>query len=318
VTLLHDPAFQHLILGVLGLLVVATVVGRVLARMVKDRSGRETVANLNARVAAWWVMTTIFAIAVLTGGIGSILLFAILSFLALREFITLTPTTSGDHQALFWAFFVITPIQYLLVGLKSYGLFSIFIPVYAFLGLAIRAVLSGDPRRFLERAATIQWALMICVYCLSYAPALLDLQLPGFEHQGAKLLLFLAIVVQISDVAQYSFGKLFGRHRISPRVSPNKTWEGLIGGGLVATGLGAGIYWATPFSWWQAGGLALVIVLMGFGGGLVMSAVKRDRGVKDFGALIPGHGGILDRIDSLTFAAPVFFYVTLFLLPGGF
>ena len=316
-SLFHDLAFQRLVGGVLAVLVAATLVGQVLARTVAGAAGRETVANLNARIAAWWLMTGVFTVAVLTGGVGSIVLFGILSFLALREFITLAPTGRGDHMVLFWAFFVVTPAQYLLVAFKLYGLFSIFIPVYAFLGLAIRGVLSGETNRFLERAASIQWALMICVYSLSYAPALIDLELPHFLHQGAKLLLFLVIVVQFSDVAQYTFGKLFGRHRISPRVSPNKTWEGLVGGGLVATALGTGIFWATPFAWWQAGSLALLIVVMGFGGGLVMSAVKRDRGVKDFGALIPGHGGILDRMDSLTFAAPVFFQVTRFLFLGG-
>ncbi|MBO0687705.1 MAG: phosphatidate cytidylyltransferase, partial [Candidatus Dormibacteraeota bacterium] len=262
-----------------------------------------------SRIKAWWVMCAVFTVALLTDGIGSYVLFALLSFLALREFVTLARTERGDHAALLWAFFVVTPLQYLLVAFKAYGLFTVMIPVYAFLFLAIRIVLSGQTSGFLTRAAEIQWALLICVYSLSYAPALLALNLTGFAGQGPKLLLFLVLVDQFSDVFQYVVGKLFGRHRVAPTVSPNKTWEGFLGGTALAVLLGAGIWWLTPFAAWQAAALALAIALMGFGGGLVMSAVKRDRGVKDFGTMIRGHGGVLDRIDSLTFAAPVFFHL---------
>ena len=247
-----------------------------------------------------------------TGRVGSIVLFALISFLALREFITLTPTNRADHSALVWSFFVVTPVQYFLVGIEWYGFFSIMIPVYAFLLLATRVVLAGDTERFLERTASINWGLMACVYCVSYAPALLLLDVEGYDAGSGKLLLFLVLVVQASDVLQYIWGKLFGRRPIAPSVSPNKTWEGFAGGVACAVLLGTGLWWATPFNPWQAAAMALLIALMGFAGGLVMSAVKRDRGVKDYGAVIPGHGGVLDRIDSLLFAAPIFFHVTRF------
>ena len=175
-------------------------------------------------------MCAVFAVALLTRGVGSVLLFALISFFALREFITLTPTRHGDHRTLLWVFFVVTPIQYWLVWNDWYGLFAIFIPVFAFLLVPTRNALAGDTEHFLERTATIQWALMICVYCVSYAPALLTLEVGGYENEGAKLLLFLVIVVQGSDVAQYIWGKLFGRRRIAPTVSPNKTWEGFAAG----------------------------------------------------------------------------------------
>jgi phosphatidate cytidylyltransferase len=189
---------------------------------------------------------------------------------------------------------------------------TIFIPVYAFLLLPTRMAMTGDTERFLERAAKTQWGLMVCVYCVSYAPALLILDIPGYEHEGQKLLFYLTLVVQISDVLQYVFGKLFGKHKIAPHVSPNKTWEGFVGGIASATLIGAALWWVTPFTPLQSAGFALVITLMGFAGGLVMSAIKRDRGVKDYGALIGGHGGILDRIDSVCFAAPIFFHMTRF------
>jgi phosphatidate cytidylyltransferase len=173
-------------------------------------------------------------------------------------------------------------------------------------------VLAGEYEDFLARNSKIQWGLMICVYFVSYAPALLLLDVPGREGQNGKLLYFLVCVTQLSDVLQYVFGKCLGRHKIAPKISPNKTIEGFIGGVLGAVLIGTGLWWITPFTWWQASLMALVIALMGFFGGLVMSAIKRDRGVKDYGATIPGHGGILDRVDSLCFAAPVFFHVTHF------
>lgn len=300
----------RLVAGVVALLVVATAVGLVLRARVRGESGRATVDNLNARIRAWWVMVAVFGVAVATGGVGSVVLFAIMSFLAMREFMTLAPTGRTDHAALFWAFFVFAPIQYVLVGVHWYGLFAILIPVYAFIAIPTRMAIAGDTTRFLERTATVQWGLMACVYCISYAPALLMLDVPHYAGRGATLLFFLVLVVQLNDVMQYVWGKLFGRHRIAPLVSPNKTWEGFVGGTLTATIVGALLWWATPFTPLVAALMSLLITLAGFAGGLVMSAVKRDRGVKDYGTLIQGHGGVLDRVDSLLFAAPLFFHVT--------
>ncbi|MBL9216168.1 MAG: phosphatidate cytidylyltransferase [Opitutaceae bacterium] len=294
--------------GIVGLLALSSVV----TFLLKRRAGgtpNAVVANLDARVKAWWVMVAVFGVALATGGLGSVILFGLMSFFALREFITLTPTRPGDHRTLFWAFFIITPLQYYLVAMEWYGLFSVLIPVYAFIFVPTRSALAGDSEHFLERTAKIQWALMVCVYCLSHVPALLMLQIPGYEGQNGKLLLFFVLVVQISDVLQYVWGKLFGKHKIAPTISPNKTVEGFWGGVLSASAIGAALWWATPFTWWQAGLFSFLLTLMGFFGGLVMSAIKRDRGVKDYGTLIEGHGGVMDRIDSLCFAAPVFFHL---------
>jgi phosphatidate cytidylyltransferase len=305
-----DAATYWLGGGVLAALALASLLGWILAQRVKGEQGLATVKNLNARIRAWWVMVAVFALALATGGLGSVILFGLTSFLALREFITLTPTRLGDHRTLFWVFFVIVPLQYYLVAIQWYALFSILIPVYAFLFIPIRSAIAGDCDRFLERTAKIQWGLMVCVYCVSHAPALLSLHIPGYEGQNAKLLFYLVLVVQMSDVLQYVWGKTLGRRKIAPTVSPSKTWEGFIGGIASATLLGAALWWATPFTPLQSGGLSLLITLLGFCGGLVMSAIKRDRGVKDYGNLIEGHGGVMDRIDSICFAAPVFFHVT--------
>ena len=305
-----DRGLVWLFGGVLAVLVIATVVGQTLKRTTTSEAGGATVANLNARIWSWWVMSGVFAGALLTGHVGAVVLFALVSFFALREFITLTASRPADHRALFYGFFVGIPLQYYLVAIQWYGLFSVLIPVYAFLYIPTRSALSGDTEHFLARVAEIQWGLMVCVYCVSHAPAVLMLDVPGYAGQNAKLLLFLLVVVQMSDVLQYVWGKLVGRHPIAPRVSPNKTVEGFVGGIASATLLGTALWWVTPFRPWETAVLSLVITLVGFAGGLTMSAIKRDRGVKDFGAVIAGHGGILDRIDSLCFAGPIFFHLT--------
>src|ERR1700733_7113524 len=296
--------------GILVLLLIASLIGALLKKTVKSEKGREVVLNLNARINAWWVMSLIFFIAMATGGIGSVILFGLTSFLALREYITLTPTHRADHRALFSALFIITPLQYVLIAVHNYGLAIIMIPVYAYLFVPIRNLIGGVCHAFFARSAKIQWGLMVCVYFVSYAPALLLLRIPGREGQQGKLLYFLVCVGQMSDVLQYVFGKCFGRHKIAPSISPNKTVEGFIGGVIGAVLIGAGLSWITPFNTWQGALMALAIALMGVYGGLGMSAIKRDRGVKDYGTIIPGHGGIMDRIDSLCFAAPVFFHLT--------
>jgi phosphatidate cytidylyltransferase len=302
-----------LLIGVLALLFIASFIGLLLERTVKGPGGRATVANLNARIKAWWIMVAVFGVAMATGGIGSIVMFFLLSFLAMREFITLAPTARSDHAALFWAFFILAPIQYLLVWAQWYGLFAVLVPVYGFVAITSRMALSGDTEGFLTRTATIQWGVMACVYCMSHAPALLMLgPIPGYTGNGATLLFYLVLVAQLSDVMQYVWGKLFGKTPVAPTVSPSKTWGGFVGGTLTAIAVGTALYWATPFTPLAAAAMCLAITMLGFMGGLVMSAIKRDRGVKDYGTLIQGHGGVLDRIDSLLFAAPVFFHLIRF------
>ena len=304
-----DPQLYGMYVGIMGLLVVATVIGFLLEWRVKTPKGRETVANINARIRAWWLMVGVFALANVLGRGGTICLFGLLSFLALREFVTLTPTSRGDHLSLLVAFFLMTPLQYFLVYIGWYGMFSILIPVYAFLFIPTLNALRGDPGHFLERTAKLQWALMVCVYSLSHAPALLMLEIPGYHGQNAKLLLYLVLIAQLSDVFQYVWGKTMGRRKVAPVISPNKTVEGLIGGVASVTILGTLLYAVTPFNPFQAWCLSLVIGLAGFAGGLTMSAIKRDRGVKDYGTIIEGHGGILDRMDSICFSAPLFFHI---------
>lgn len=277
-------------------------------RPLSDR-GRAIVDEVIVRTNAWWVMATVFFGALLAGFVPTLLLFLFISFRALREYVTLLETRRTDHRALFWSFWFIGPVNYYLLYTHWYGLFAVFIPVYGFLLIPSRLVLSGDTDDFLRRMATIQWGLMVCVYLLSHAPALLTLEIPGFEGQSYKLLLFLVFITELSDILQFAFGKRFGRRRIAPEVSPNKTWEGLVGGVLSVTIVGALLSPLTPFTPLATAALTLLTAIFGFLGGLVMSAIKRDRGVKDFGSMIAGHGGMMDRVDSLCFGAPLFFHV---------
>lgn len=299
--------------GIVALLTLATAIGWLLARRKGDTAG---IRNLNERVRAWWLMVAVLGVCFWIGPSATLVVFTFISFFALREFITLTPTRASDHKPLVVAFYVLVPLQYWLIHLEWYGLFSIFIPVYAFLGLPALAVFAGDTEEFLERTTKIQWGVMITIYCISHAPALLVLDLAGFEDQGALLLLYLMLVVQISDVMQYVFGKLFGKHKLAPLVSPSKTVEGLIGGGLVAVAIGASLWWITPFTPLQSAAMSLVIVICGVLGGLALSAVKRSLGAKDWGSMIEGHGGMMDRMDSVSFAAPIFFHVSRFFFSG--
>jgi phosphatidate cytidylyltransferase len=300
----------RVIAGIAGVLVIASLIGFVLGRRLSPDGGNAAVENLNDRIRAWWIMAIVISVAFLGGRGGVIVLFAICAFAALREFMTLTNAARADHSTLVATFFVVLPAQFWLIWIDWYGLYSIFIPVYVFLFLPILSVLSGVTRNFLIRVAEMQWALMICVFCVSHVPALMDLRIPGYEGRGVLLIAFLVIIVQLSDVLQYAWGKLIGRRRIAPNLSPSKTVEGFVGGCASATLIGAALWWMTPFTPIEAGAMSLMITLMGFLGGLVMSAIKRDRGVKDWGHSIAGHGGFIDRLDSVIFAAPLFFHVT--------
>jgi phosphatidate cytidylyltransferase len=297
--------------GILGSLLATVSVASLIGYGLQRRQpASPSIGNLNARIRSWWVLILVGGAALLAGRVAILLLFAIISLLGLREFVTQAPVRRADHFALFICFFIALPAQYWLIAIDWYGLFSILIPVYGFLTLAVTAAVFSDTQRFLDRTAATQWGLMLCVYCVSHIPALMTLQIPGYEDRTPLLMLFIVLIAQASDISQYVWGKLLGRRRIAPKLSPSKTVEGLVGGVLSATLLGALLWRITPFVMWQAGLMAFLIANLGFLGGLVMSAIKRDRGIKDWSHLIAGHGGMLDRIDSLCFSAPVFFHVT--------
>lgn len=290
--------------GMTGLLVLASIVVKGWA----DRRHLPADAELRRRTRAWWGIVGVLGAALLLGREATLWLLAFVSFLALKEFLTLAPTRQADRRALFWAYLAI-PLQYLWVAMEWYGMFIIFIPVYLFLFIPLRMVLIGETRDFLRAAGTLHWGVMITVFSLSHAAYLLALPEANAPAGGFGLLLFLIVLTELNDVAQYLWGKALGRRRVLPTVSPGKTWGGLLGGVITTVALAwVAAPWLTPLVGYEALAAGLLIGVFGFAGDVTVSAVKRDLGIKDCGTLLPGHGGILDRIDSLTFTAPLFFH----------
>jgi phosphatidate cytidylyltransferase len=303
---------QHtfiLAMGITVVLALASAIGVGLKLTVAKRQPHGAIDNLNTRVNAWWAMSVVLGLALLGGRTGVTLLFAFASFVALREFVAPAQGQQGERALLFICFCVVLPLQYLFVASGGYAFYTLFIPLLVMVALPSAAAMLGESRRPGERTATVQWGLVICVYCISHAPALLTLEIPGYEGRNAFLLVFLILVVQSCDVLQYLWGKLAGRRKIAPTLSPSKTVEGSIGGIVSATALGAALSPITPFSVAEAALISLAMTLLGFLGGLILSAQKRRRGIKDWGTLIRGHGGMLDRLDSMVLSAPVFLHV---------
>lgn len=305
---LNDPVHVGISV-VVAILLAASVIVFGLTKLYPSGDYKE----LSARVKSWWVMIAIFSIALLSSPIVSVMFFGLISFLAFKEYVSVIPLRKADRRVLFWAYLTI-PIQYILVATNQYGLFIVFIPVWVFFLLPFRLILAKQTDGFLKSVSAISWGLMITVFAVSHAAMLMKFPATG-DHAagGAGLILFLAILNQGNDVAQYVWGKMFGKHKIVPDVSPKKTWEGFLGG--VGTTMVMAVLlhsFLTPFSIPFALFVGAMLAVTGFIGDVTFSAMKRDLKIKDAGALIPGHGGILDRIDSLSLSAPLFFHTVRF------
>jgi phosphatidate cytidylyltransferase len=288
---------------IFALLLIATVINGLLVWLRPGKYWRE----LTLRIRTWWVIIVLFSFALLSPNWLALTFFALVSFMALKEFLTLVPSRQSDRMPLLWMFIAI-PLNYWLIGIGWYGMFVVFIPIYVFLFLPARMVIAGDTQGFLRTASQLHWSLMTTVFAFSHVAFLLVLPADGMQT-GALLVLFLVGLTEFNDIAQYLWGKSLGRIKVIPKVSPNKTLAGLLGGvattTLAATVLGPLL---TPLNWPMALLAGVIIGVTGFCGDVVMSAIKRDIGIKDSGTLLPGHGGILDRLDSLIFTAPVFFH----------
>ncbi len=301
--------FIMILMGVIGIMVLATLIGEYLKSRYSPNHENEAIENLVLRIYGWWYMVITLAIALLAGHVGITILFFLLSFGAMREFLTLTEKRRADHRALVLSYYLILPLQYIFVYFGWYSLFSIFIPVFGFFILAISQALRGDTRNYLSRVAETQWALMITIYSVSYVAALDGLEIRGYEGRSFLLIAYLALVVQSSDVMQYLFSQALGGRRFAPRLMPSRTWPGVVCGVLSATLIGGLLYWMTPFAFEEALLISLILCLLGFFGSVVMRAIKRDRGVREWGHIIAGHGGVVDRLDSIMFSAPIFYLI---------
>ncbi|WP_456430834.1 phosphatidate cytidylyltransferase [Nitratifractor sp.] len=291
---------------ILALLSLATLILKIMRR----RSGLPY-RELGARIHSWWVMAGLFLALILSGKAGAVGLFALVSYLAVKEYFTMIPIRRVDRRIIFWAYLAI-PLQYWWAYEGWYGMFIIWIPVYLFLLLPFRQILTGQTRGFLESTGKVQWGMMLFVFSVSHLAFLYGLpEVQG--HSGVEMLLYLVVLTELNDIYQYLFGKSLGRRPIAPAISPGKTREGFLGALAATTLTAAALRYLTPFSVPQALAAGAVIATAGFVGDLVVSMIKRDVGIKDSGDLIPGHGGILDRIDSLTYTAPLFFHGVYYL-----
>lgn len=293
-----------------GVLIALSLIAELLVQWPRIRVYAPVARNLRARVRGWWIMSGVLVLYVMAGPVGVLVLFAVISMGALREFLTLTTRTRDDHWAFVASFFLVLPVHYLAIGLGWYGFYAVFVPVYAFLLIPMIVVLRGRTDRFLSRVAETQWGLMVAVFSLSHLPALLFLG-PGLDGASALLLMiFVVLVVQGGDLLQHAASVSVGRRPIAPAISPSRTWEGFVLGVLAAGALGAVLFWLTPFTMAGAWAMGSLAAACGGMGRLVMAAIKRDRDVTDWGHMNDGQGGFLDRLDSVIFASPMMFHLT--------
>jgi phosphatidate cytidylyltransferase len=312
-TLRHLDANQQvglLFVILFGALMLASTVAGLMRLRDRGAEVAERQSRLHRDLRALWVGATLFWLAWMSGALGATLLFGVLSFLALREYITLLATRRSDHRSLILAFFVVLPLQYMLVGNRHFDIFSVFIPVYMFLAVPVVSALAGDPERFLERNAKIQWGIMVCVFGLSHAPALLLLEFPNFTGRGAFLLFFLVMVVAFAQIVQEAASRHLRRRPVARHIDRSFSYRAFALGVLSAGLLGAALFWITPFKAPQALAMAMIAGGSGTLGDFVMRALKKDAGVSYWGnaASVTGAVGLLDRVAALCFAAPVFFH----------
>lgn len=301
------------VLYITGLIFAVLIFATIVIFLLEKFNKKINVSEIKARTRSWWAMAIMFVMATLFIDEISYLAFALLSFVALRELYSILELRISDRRTIFWAYLSI-PVQFYLAYIGWYGAFIIFIPVVMFLWLPFRLVLTGEMKGNVRSMSILQWSLMLTVFSPSHLAYLLSLpELHGFEAGGRGMLLFLVFLTEINDVLQFVWGKLLGKHKIIPKVSPNKTWEGFLGGFFSTILIGYLLSFLTPLSELQVIFVSAMVAFSGFVGDVVVSSIKRDIGIKDTGTAIPGHGGILDRIDSLSYTAPVFFHLVYYL-----
>lgn len=300
-------------LWAMGIVFVLLITASLIRFIMAKTNANKDYTELHQRITSWWWMVLILFIGISLNQTSAIILFGFISFLALKEFFSIVPIRQTDRRVIFWAYLSI-PFQYYFVAIGWYGVFIIFIPIYIFLLLPIRMVLTGHTKGFIYSVGIIHWAVMLTVFCISHLAYLFVLPIINERSGSMGLVIFLLFATQFNDVSQYVWGKLLGKHKIIPKVSPNKTWEGFLGGLVTITiisGLVAPLL--TPLSFIQSLIAGFIISIGGFFGDVTLSSIKRDLEIKDSGYLIPGHGGILDRLDSLMFTAPLFFHYLYYL-----
>lgn len=286
-----------------------------IALIARKRPGKD-VTELKLRTRTWWIILILIEGALYLGKPAMLFLMGSVSFFGLREYLTRVPTRTVDREVLFWVFLAI-PLQFFLIYEEWVVAFLCFVPVYALSVIALRLLLVGQPKGFIMALATFQLGLVSTVYSIGHIAFLPLLRSSDYELAAGGVL-FLIVITQLNDVFQFVSGKLFGRRKIMPLISPKKTWEGFVGGVVLTSILSASTApFLTPLTRGQGLAVGACLAIFGFFGDVLMSAIKRDLGIKDFSQLLPGHGGVLDRIDSLVISAPLFFHLIRFFQGGA-
>ncbi|MBC7712568.1 MAG: phosphatidate cytidylyltransferase [Rhizobacter sp.] len=302
------PKTEHSVIMTLAILIFFTVLFYGWNFFTK----KEFLKSIKSRVNSWWVIFSIVIIIIGTTRELAFIIFAIISFISFRE-LTSKLNFNHKHRRTILLAYLAIPVQYYFAYARLFIPFLVFIPVGMLLLLPFRSILEDQSSDSIKTFSQLQWALMLTVFSLSHMSFLMSL--PNIESMGEGapgLIFFLILITQLNDVCQFIFGKLFGRRKISPLISPNKTLAGLLGGIFGAVCFGYLFRELLPFNDKQVVLISALIAICGFFGDLNISAIKRDLNIKDMSNLIPGHGGILDRMDSLIFSNVVFFYLVYY------
>ena len=169
-------------------------------------------------------------------------------------------------------------------------------------------MLLRDPKDFVRKSTAAAFAIFYLAFLGGF------ILLLAHDKEGLARIFTLVVLVSCNDTFAYIFGVLIGKHPLAPAISPKKTWEGLVGS-IIATTIGSALVFqfALDHTWWIGAGIGLVAVVTSTCGDLIESAVKRDLAIKDMGTILPGHGGILDRIDSVLFTGPAVWFALEFI-----
>ena len=294
---------------VFGVLIICSSIFGIIS--LKNKS--DSISELVVRTNSWWKMAIgITIVATAPAIIGTIVL-AYVVFVALREMLSIIPLRTADRTVLV-ASYIAIPIQFYLAYKNYYYLFQIFIPLVMFISVSVILVLTGETNRIGRSMAIIPTTLMLTVYMPSHMVLLYHVSVPGFTVGAGGLIIFLIMITAFNDIFQFTWGKLLGKRKILPKISPNKTWVGFIGGVFTSGVLGGALSFLTPLDYINCFYIGLSLSIIGFIGDSIISAVKRDLKIKDTDDLIPGHGGAMDRLDSIVLTTPTFYYLLIFFI----
>ena len=294
---------------VFGVLIICSSIFGIIS--LKNKS--DSISELVVRTNSWWKMAIgITVVATAPAIIGTVVL-AYVVFVALREMLSIIPLRTADRIVLV-ASYIAIPIQFYLAYKNYYYLFQIFIPLVMFISVSVILVLTGETNRIGRSMAIIPTTLMLTVYMPSHMVLLFHVSVPGFTVGAGGLIIFLIMITAFNDIFQFTWGKLLGKRKILPRISPNKTWVGFIGGVFTSGVLGGALSFLTPLDYINCFYIGLSLSIIGFIGDSIISAVKRDLKIKDTDDLIPGHGGAMDRLDSIVLTTPTFYHLLIFFI----